>query len=126
MTNVVEMKQPKFTKGERVRYIPEHACSIYSDACRDGVVEKTQINSSVVLVRTDAGDLLPCKTESCFNLSRANPAEEWDEEYGDVLWWHSAYESPYVGSPNDENWIKNYWFFWTLPPSPPEELLDRV
>ncbi len=33
------------------------------------------------------------------------PADEWDEDMGDVLWFHlPLQEAPYVGSPLDETW----------------------
>lgn len=49
---------------------------------------------------------------------RARPMEEWDEDYGDVLWWKIPIEEPpYVGSPLDENWPA-YHTHWTPIPIP--------
>lgn len=43
----------------------------------------------------------------------ARPLEEWDEDYGDVLWWKFPIEEPpYVGSPLDCNW-SGYHTHWT-------------
>lgn len=43
----------------------------------------------------------------------ARPAEEWDEDYGDVLWWKFPIEEPpYVGSPLDCDWT-GYHTHWT-------------
>lgn len=53
---------------------------------------------------------------------RARPIEEWDEDYGDVLWWKFPIEEPpYVGSPLDEHW-PSYHTHWTpiQMPEPPK------
>ena len=43
----------------------------------------------------------------------ARPAEEWSEDYGDVLWWKFPIEEPpYVGSPLDLDWPA-YHTHWT-------------
>lgn len=54
---------------------------------------------------------------------QAIPMEDWDEDYGDVLWWKFPIEEPpYVGSPLDVNW-PDYHTHWTpiLVPQPPRE-----
>ena len=50
------------------------------------------------------------------------PFEEWNEDYGDVLWWKFPIEEPpYVGSPFDEKWPA-YHTHWTpiALPQPPK------
>ena len=43
------------------------------------------------------------------------PLEEWNEDYGDCLWWKfPVEESPYCGSPLDQEWQeKNYDDYYT-------------
>jgi hypothetical protein len=45
------------------------------------------------------------------------PLEEWDENMGDVLWWHFPIcEAPYVGTPYDsafETVEDSWWTHWT-------------
>lgn len=45
----------------------------------------------------------------------AKPIEEWDESYGDCLWWKFPIEEPpYCGSPLDFEWIdKDYDNYYT-------------
>ena len=53
----------------------------------------------------------------------ARPLEEWDEDYGDVLWWvFPIEEPPYIGSPLDLAW-PGYHTHWTSieVPKPPKE-----
>ena len=48
----------------------------------------------------------------------ARPIEEWNEDFGDVLWWKFPIEEPpYVGSQLDENW-SGYHTHWTFIPIP--------
>ena len=48
----------------------------------------------------------------------ARPIEEWNEDFGDVLWWKFPIEEPpYVGSPLDEKW-SGYHTHWTFIPIP--------
>ena len=48
----------------------------------------------------------------------ARPIEEWNEDFGDVLWWKFPIEEPpYVGSPLDEKW-NGYHTHWTFIPIP--------
>ena len=48
----------------------------------------------------------------------ARPIEEWNEDFGDVLWWKFPIEEPpYVGSPLDEKW-PGYHTHWTFIPIP--------
>lgn len=48
----------------------------------------------------------------------SRPIEEWNEDFGDVLWWKFPIEeSPYVGSPLDEKW-PGYHTHWTFIPLP--------
>lgn len=48
----------------------------------------------------------------------ARPIEEWNEDFGNVLWWKFPIEEPpYVGSPLDENW-SGYHTHWTFIPIP--------
>ena len=52
----------------------------------------------------------------------ARPIEEWNEDFGDVLWWKFQIEEPpYVGSPLDANWPA-YHTHWTpiMIPQPPK------
>lgn len=52
----------------------------------------------------------------------ARPLEEWNEDYGDVIWWKFPIEEPpYVGSPLDANWTA-YHTHWTpiMIPRPPK------
>ena len=56
-------------------------------------------------------------------LKQPRPLDEWNEDYGDVLWWKFPIEEPpYVGSPLDEKW-PGYHTHWTLldVPEPPKE-----
>ena len=56
----------------------------------------------------------------------ARPIEEWNEDFGDVLWWKFAIEEPpYVGSPLDENWhgYHTHWTFIPIPQPPKGERL---
>lgn len=47
--------------------------------------------------------------------------EDWDEDYGDVLWWKFPIdEPPYVGSPLDANW-PGYHTHWTPIAVPKED-----
>lgn len=49
---------------------------------------------------------------------RARPIKEWNEDFGDVLWWKFPIEEPpYVGSPLDEKW-DGYHTHWTFIPIP--------
>lgn len=43
------------------------------------------------------------------------PLEEWNEDYGDCLWWRfPVEESPYCGNPLDSEWQeKNYSNYYT-------------
>ena len=48
----------------------------------------------------------------------ARPIEEWNEDFGDVIWWKFPIEEPpYVGSPLDEKW-DGYYTHWTFIPIP--------
>ena len=48
----------------------------------------------------------------------ARPIKEWNEDFGDVLWWKFPIEEPpYVGSPLDEKW-PGYHTHWTFIPVP--------
>ena len=48
----------------------------------------------------------------------ARPIEEWNEDFGDVIWWKFPIEEPpYVGSPLDEKW-PGYHTHWTFIPIP--------
>jgi hypothetical protein len=48
--------------------------------------------------------------------------EEWDEDYGDVMWWKFPIEEPpYVGGPLDANWPAYHTHWTTIPmPQPPK------
>ena len=51
----------------------------------------------------------------------ARPIEEWNEYFGDVLWWKFPVEEPpYVGSPLDERWpgYHTHWTFISIPKPP--------
>ena len=51
----------------------------------------------------------------------ARPIEEWNEDFGDVLWWKFPVEEPpYVGSPLDEKWpgYHTHWTFISIPKPP--------
>ena len=45
------------------------------------------------------------------------PKEDWDEDFGDCLWWDSneIVEPPYVGSPLDTDWDDTMKFFIEIP-----------
>lgn len=44
---------------------------------------------------------------------KAQPRDEWHEDYGDVLWWtFPVEEPPYCGSPLDTDW-PDYHTHWT-------------
>ncbi|WP_052092215.1 hypothetical protein NYE80_24125 [Paenibacillus sp. FSL H7-0357] len=46
-------------------------------------------------------------------LTEAKSIDEWHEDYGDALWWtFPIQESPYCGSPLDEDW-PGYHTHWT-------------
>lgn len=54
----------------------------------------------------------------------ARPIEEWNEDFGDVLWWKFPVEEPpYVGSPLDEKWpgYHTHWTFISIPKPPKGE-----
>ena len=54
----------------------------------------------------------------------ARPIEEWNEDFGDVLWWKFPVEEPpYVGSPLDEKWpgYHTHWTFISIPQPPKGE-----
>ena len=52
---------------------------------------------------------------------KARPLREWDESFGDVLWWSFPIsEAPYLGSPLHED-FPDYVTHWT-----PLEIPDRV
>lgn len=60
---------------------------------------------------------------------KAQPADDWHEEYGEVLWWHFPIEEPpVVGSPISYNpdgspTVPDYCTHWTpiYCPRPPEK-----
>ena len=63
----------------------------------------------------------------CHSLE-AIPAEKWNEDFGDVLWWEfPVCEPPYVGSPLDAEW-PGYHTHWTSIPIPevPWEVDDGI
>ena len=58
------------------------------------------------------GTIIELKSEK-EDLQRLRPAEEWDEDQGDVLWWILPIcEPPYCGTPDSSNWLE-YHTHWT-------------
>jgi hypothetical protein len=66
----------------------------------------------VVIIRREDMMLVACKFE------------DWHEDIGPVLWWKFPIEeSPYVGTPLDQNWpgYHTHWTFFEIPGKGAEE-----
>lgn len=56
---------------------------------------------------------LEAAREAYRNLRTPRSIDEWDEDYGDVLWWDFPLsEPPYYGTPLDSDW-PDYHTHWT-------------
>jgi hypothetical protein len=63
----------------------------------------------------------PAQPASTVQEITARPIDEWHEECGDVLWWtFPLEESPYCGSPLDEDWpgYHTHWTPFVFPTAP--------
>lgn len=73
-------------------------------------------------------DLAACDLESAATIihhnieakSIARPLDDWHEDIGPVLWWFfPVSEAPWVGTPNDDDFLHDYYTHWTPLPVVP-------
>lgn len=73
-------------------------------------------------------DLAACDLESAATIihhnieakSIARPLDDWHEDIGPVLWWFfPVSEAPWVGTPNDDDFLHDYYTHWTPLPALP-------
>lgn len=76
--------------------------------------ESTPVYEEVVFETIlDMVDRLERELEEAREIGIPRPIEEWDEDYGDVLWWDlPVSEPPYYGTPLDSDW-PDYHTHWT-------------
>jgi len=67
-------------------------------------------------------ELAACDLESAATIihhnieakSIARPLDDWHEDIGPVLWWFfPVSEAPWVGTPNDDDFLHDYYTHWT-------------